>query len=540
MRSLLNYSACFLIFIFLAGCASSNTHPAVRDLQQQVADVQYYRNLQATQSKNISPVTRENSVFIGTGKRIPLSYAENLPAVFHKQLTMRTPEASLFTITSEITRITKTPVRILPLLSESADTSTELTEEVVNPEDLDDEVDDADDTDATSTSLTIPSSSMRLEFSGTLIELLDLICAHYQYYWEYDEGAIQFFKHRTRTFSINALPGTMTMATTLSSTNSESSESSSQSSYQKMESELYVDLWSDLSDSISSMLSSTGHVTVSGGSGTITVSDAPSYVKDVETYLEEINRKLSKQVAISVNVYSVITSRDSSFGFDLDTVFTELSDSYEIASSGLNDLASSSLNTLSATILDGISSTSSGLSQLSGSALFVSALQEVGDTSLLTNASGITLNNRPMPIYNMQSFSYLASKTTSSDEDGNETTELELGEISTGFAMTAIPAVLKNDRILLQLNVELSNIEELTTYTVDDAMIQAPTVNSRSFVQRVSLKPGSTLVLSGLQQFASDIVNENGILSVSREKDYNTTNIIITVTANLIDGAIIR
>ena len=67
--------------------------------------------------------------------------------------------------------------------------------------------------------------------------------------------------------------------------------------------------------------------------------------------------------------------------------------------------------------------------------------------------------------------------------------------------MTVVPNILKDNNVLLQYNVSLSNIEDIKTFEAsDDTKVQLPEVTSRSFSQKVRMQMGQTLVLGGFEQ----------------------------------------
>jgi type II secretory pathway component GspD/PulD (secretin) len=86
--------------------------------------------------------------------------------------------------------------------------------------------------------------------------------------------------------------------------------------------------------------------------------------------------------------------------------------------------------------------------------------------------------------------------------------------------------------------MDLSDLVKLTTFTSPDgkSAIQLPQKNLRNFLQRVSMRSGETLVLSGFQQTQSQddqngVVNPNfWALGGSRNTSGKSTTLVIMIT----------
>ena len=153
-----------------------------------------------------------------------------------------------------------------------------------------------------------------------------------------------------------------------------------------------------------------------------------------------------------------------------------------------------------------------GASQWAGSDAVISALQSVSRVSLMTSASVYTLNNQPVPVQVAKQTSYLASIMNTLTPNVGSTTALTPGVVTSGFNMNLLPHILEDNTVLLQYAVDISSLLALRSATSNGSTIQIPELETRNFLQRVSLRSGETLVLSGFEQ-TNDNMDRRGALA---------------------------
>src|SRR5205085_6535083 len=139
-------------------------------------------------------------------------------------------------------------------------------------------------------------------------------------------------------------------------------------------------------------------------------------------------------------------------------------------------------------------------SRWAGSQAMISALSTQGRVTELTSASVVTLNNQPVPVNVGRRVSYLAASATSQTANVGSTTSLTPGTVSTGFSMTLVPHIIDGQELLLQYAIDLSSLLRIKTISSGGSSIEAPDVSTSSFLQRVRLKSGETLVVAGFDQ----------------------------------------
>jgi type II secretory pathway component GspD/PulD (secretin) len=149
------------------------------------------------------------------------------------------------------------------------------------------------------------------------------------------------------------------------------------------------------------------------------------------------------------------------------------------------------------------------------------ALSTVGDTSKVTGTTVYTVNGEPTPVQVVKRQDYISNITFSAVSDQSSTTQVAItpATIVSGFFMVVTPSILSDNQILLNLTFSLSTADITTNtqtvcptgQTTNCPSIALPIVNSKNFMETVTLNAGQSVILSGFQ----DLDNEVGISSVA-------------------------
>jgi type IVB pilus formation R64 PilN family outer membrane protein len=376
------------------------------------------------------------------------------------------------------------------------------------------------------------SASVHIVYpSGTLRGLLDAVAARFNVYWKYEDGSIVFFYTATRVYQVVAIPGDSKIDTNVVSgasnsggisggssagsgsgavgggagggggggTNAGPAVSSDNIANITMNAQLSV--YNGLQSAIKSMLSPAGSVITSPATGSISVTDTPDVLEHVGEFMEQQNRVLSRQVLINVTVLAVTLSADDSYGINWNAVYQALGTQFGIRT------AFSSLiqnpNELSATVI-------SPSSRANTTNAIINALSTQGAVRRKTSASVTTLNDQPVPVQVAEQQGYLAQVSTTATLNVGTQTSLTAGTVTTGFNLTVLPHILDDGTVMMQFYSNLSTLVQLVPFTSGGQQIQLPTVDTRNFLQRIAVKSGQTLVISGYEGI-TDQSNRQGI-----------------------------
>ena len=376
---------------------------------------------------------------------------------------------------------------------------------------------------------------LSVSYDGTLRGLLDHVAALSGYGWDFDEknNSVTFAHILVRTFTILGAPGKVTYENKLTNKSKENSspgisnssvsqpvsrEDTSAQTSQTSGTSLTFDVWADTEKAVKALLTPKGVVVANQAAGTITVRDTPESVRRVGTYVDELNTRLSRQVALTVRVWSLKLTDDAEIGFNIQTLFqnTNVSD---VALSAGSISGVGSINTATATIVSG---------RLKDSSAVLKALRQWGKATQVTSAGGLVMSNQPVPVLAIERRAYLAGVGKSTN-DYSQTTEITPGEVTTGFAMTVIPHILDQRRVILQYNINISALDEMKTLTTSDVTVELPQTSTRALSQRSTMKMGQTLVLCGFEKESNGTSNAIGITNTSSSGNYGRTLLVITI-----------
>lgn len=345
---------------------------------------------------------------------------------------------------------------------------------------------------------------------GTLQGLLDTVAARYGVFWKYAEGGIQFYYTESQTFQISAIPGesalSASVATSSAGGDSEPSgnggssgsggASSNAHNSQNTAVKSQLSVFASIEKTVTSMLSPHGKVVGSPATGSLTVVDTPDVLARVAQFIDGENKALARQVMLNVTVLAVNLSEGESYGIDWNLVYNNLSNRYGIKNTFGGAAGSTAF---SAAVL------ATSDSKFAGSSVMVEALSSQGKVRRETSASVVTLNNQPVPVQVAKQTSYLKSSQTTLTANIGASTTLTPGVITSGFNMTILPHLLNNGTVMLQFGTDISTLRRIDEVRSQNSMIQTPELDTRNFLQRVAMRSGETLVVSGFEQVADDL-----------------------------------
>ncbi|MGY8527627.1 secretin N-terminal domain-containing protein [Paracidovorax citrulli] len=404
------------------------------------------------------------------------------------------------------------------------------------------------------------STTMEMNFTGTLAEFLNRTAMHFGINWEYKGGAIHFYRYVTKLFRVNANPGDTQFTSSLGksssgtgqgntgSTGSAATISGNAGSFASTGQTAMTakfDVWDSLSKQLDSVRTPSGKVTISQATGTVLMVDTRDAVESAERIIKHENRMLTQQVAVRVDIFSVTSSDNRELGVDWNVVFQKLSN-YSLSLSTPTSLVSAEAGSLGAAILSpGNGGTTS---KFSGSEALLRALQGVGRVTAVNTASTVTLNRNLGTLASTDQVTYLATTTPGYGAvpgGGSGLPGLTPGTVTTGIIANALPTVLEDGSVMLTLSLNNSLLKDIGVISVGSGatlqQIQTPEVNDFSTIPRVLLKPGATLVMSGLSRDSQQYTERTLAGKIGLGGSYNgrreKVTIVIMVSAQLLSGA---
>ena len=556
MKRLVSAVSVSAAILTLSGCANMVEIKKNVDVDHKVLEARTSAGLaqiteRTTPANGMAYSTASKSSYSGIIKQVQRDGGP-LPAIFQSDITLIFPDRpNISTVAERLTKTTGIPVRLRPDVFISATAflpkSVSLppagagpatpppgqAPAVLNP---------TATTPAGDFSVEIP-----LNYTGKLEGFLDSVSAKTGLNWQYKDNGITFSRMVTKTFVLKNVPGTSESKASVGKSGGTSvgtGSTFSADSNIKMGSSFSV--WDNVRESVSSMLTGVGKVAVTEATGTITVTDTRDVVDQVGVMIAQINKTLGKQVSFKVEVLSVSTSDTSNYGVDWSAVinkFIAANPSWKLGFASPASLVPNGAASLGYQILTPAGQPNNR-SAITGTQGMLTALNQFGQAHYVTTASAITLNRQPVPVAITEQVSYVQSVavTPSTTSGVAATVAVTPGVVTTGFILNLLPAVTEENNIELQMSVDISVLKSLATFGSGQSAVQQPQISGTQFLQRIGIRNGETLVLSGFERKAgqydrrgltkdSDLLM-GGSLTGSQTKE----SIIILLTPFVSDG----
>jgi type IVB pilus formation R64 PilN family outer membrane protein len=372
------------------------------------------------------------------------------------------------------------------------------------------------------------SQKMALSYSGPLSGLLDKLASHLSLWWKYKNKEIIFYDQDTRIFTLYSLPSTSSFSASVSGAASSSGTGTIDSSVE-------FDMWAEIEETMEGIVPDNATVVFSKSAGTITVTASPITLKRVANYIQQINERISRQVAIGVKVLRVSLDKEDTYGLDLNAIFDETAG---LTMPGMQG-AYTSTSTVGRFNFAVVDAEDSVLSKWNGTEAIVDALSTQGDVSILTSTVVTTLNNKVAPV-EVANIRHYVSNITTTVSDGTPTTSAETEELSTGFSMQVIPRILEHARVMLSISMSLNQFIKMEEVSVSGSTVQLPETSTRSFLQEVAIKSGQTLIISGFEETENRLdkagigTADNLLLGGKRDASKSREVLVLLVTPEVL------
>ncbi len=337
-------------------------------------------------------------------------------------------------------------------------------------------------------------------WKGSLDGFLDNVTTRLGLSWRYEEGRIVIFYLDTRNFPVLFMDSqagftSKTVSGTTSSTGSSGGGSSGgisgdNNTSQSTDMAIKSNLYGDVSATVKAMLTpGVGRMNLSAG--VLTVTDTSRVLSQIGRYIDDRNRELNRQVVLNVQIYSVESRRSDQLGIDWDAVLnlSSVKATFTNAFTSANDAIASG----GAMIVDG---------KGAGTKALVKALSEQGNVSVATQSSSLTTNLSAVPIQVALQQDYISDVTSEQTANVGSSVSSTRSTITTGFNMTVLPYLMPaSSNMQLQFSVNMSDDPTMRTVPQGEkSSVELMKTRLKTFTQRVNMKSGQTLILSGYEQ----------------------------------------
>lgn len=323
-----------------------------------------------------------------------------------------------------------------------------------------------------------------IQHKGSLAELLDRVTGRVGLYWEWDNNQVSIFRTKTEVLKadVNAIRETFSADFASSSgSNDINSSSSLRINYEE-------DQMSSFEGALEAFLTDEGEVKVMSALNMIVVKDIPSKVKEVIDFVEQVNTDATTQIAVQLDIITVTENETNDYGVDWDGIFNGSSKYGFEFSSHLSNATTSNFK------LGFIDPTGN----FSGSEALINALRENGLITRHFSDFGHTSNGRSLPLIDEKTEDYIASLSTTVNDDGTVSTDTTISTAVTGFDLNVVPKITSRNKISMDIKFTISELVELEEKNFGGDQVQLPKNTSKSSSYSPVLEPGRTYMIGGI------------------------------------------
>ena len=538
--------------ILLSACAYQPSKEAVDTTYQAAAKeaVQKHASIAAV-NRDRKLVKHVHGNWLGV-KVKPLAQEATLPPVFKEKVTLSFPgRVNLRTIAERLTKVTGLGVTLkpdvfLPLSTFVGGTASAAPAQAAT----------AQQSSFAASAITPSNTSDDMELNFVQVpsrDVLNQIGSRFGINWSYkDADGIVFSRLTTRSMRVKANPGDTTLTASLgkggSSASSGTGVSFSANGQVSMNSNFSI--WNGVQSVLDTIKSPAGKYSINQATGMVTMTDTKEVLDIAQNYLDSENETMTQQVAIRVEVLSVSASDNSELGVNWNAVFTKLNGTVPQWGARVitpSSVTSTMAGSLGMSILTPLDSANGTLANLSGSQAMIDALQGYARITNRQTFAAVTLNRQPAPLAKTSQLSYLARTTPGGNAGTGSSTlpGLEPGLLTTGFLSNIVPTILDNSKVLIQFSIDSSELKSMGVISTGQGptlqSIQTPQVDAVQTVQRVALKSGSTLVLTGFEREVMRYDQRGLTQYIGLGGSYNgqssKESVVIILTPVIVDGA---
>jgi MSHA biogenesis protein MshL len=291
-----------------------------------------------------------------------------------------------------------------------------------------------------------------------------------------------------------------------------------------------IDFWKEMQEELGFILTDLGKhsLSINRTAGVIQVTDRPSALHRIETYLRDVEKSVHRQVDLEAKIYDVTLSDQFQFGIDWVHVATAYGGLLGFGGSTLPVQAGGAQlqNSALGGINRNVGSTAFGdnLSTLVFSnfntAAAVNALQLQGNVEVISKPRVRTLNNQTALIKVGEDVPFFNTSTTflPGVSQGTSTTVAQtmVNTITVGTILSITPQISDSDWISLDISPTLTRLNAVVPFNAGgsdssgSSAATAPDLDTKQASTLVRVHDGTTVVLGGLIQ-TQTVKNENKI-----------------------------
>jgi len=366
-----------------------------------------------------------------------------------------------------------------------------------------------------------------------LKQILDLVVSDNNLFYDLTDNKLKVSYVATKTFNIDYIPSTRTGSATF-----KASSSGTTGDTNSVDSKYEFNFWDTLAGNLNNILNTVDRYraaepVINKNAGLVTITATKRQLQRVEKYINDLNKRLHKQIVIDVKIYSVNLSKAHQTGIDWSNFNFSLGTSTTPESTPIT----------ASNIVGSQSIFSNAVFNVSG---LLNFLATQGNVNSISNPKIVTLNAQKAIISVGDTINYrVMVKGSYLDANGiQQPPTYEAQSKFVGVLLDITPEISDNGTIILRINPTISTFRDETQLN-DPTRELAPDTTDNKLSTVVRIKDGQTLVLGGLIT-NKDSLNENGVpvlkeipvikyLFSSKYKISQKNELVFVVTPHIVD-----
>lgn len=299
------------------------------------------------------------------------------------------------------------------------------------------------------------------------------------------------------------------------------------------------DFWENIEQELLSLLKDTDDtntVIINPNAGLITINGTLNQLELAKNYIQDLQNRLKKQVAIDVSIIAVSLNKNHSQGINWQNF-------------NLNFNSQNSNNANSLISFQGSNEGNAFVRNLGFNANFnlssvLNFLSTNGKTRVLSSPKLVALNNQQAIISVGDTINYQVKESSKSTDSGTTVSEsFNNYSIFIGILLNILPEISDDDKIMLRISPSLSNFKYVQDNLRQTRSI-APDTISKKLSTVVSMQDNQTLILGGLISLEESLDANSlnflsklpllGALFSSKNEAKSSTEIVFIITPQII------
>jgi len=326
----------------------------------------------------------------------------------------------------------------------------------------------------------------------SLQNAMELLIGPLSYYWEWDNSLIRVSRLQTKSFVIDYLrlvrAGQGSNSSNLSVKSAPGEADPSASRIQQSDN---IAFWEELENQLSTLLSDQGRLVINRLSGTIQVTDTPSRIREISTYVVSLSSALHRQVEIDARILEITFRDDNAFGIDWNDI--SIKKITGALTTSITDAASSGLELKTNTV---------NLQYKNKNfAALITALEEQGKIRMVSQPRIRTLNNQPALIKVGTDLTFFTQTANRVPNLSGGPAELVITEeprtVTDGLVLSLTPQISKDRWVMLDVAPVITRVIDTITSSQGST---APILDIKQASTLIRARDGEMIILGGLIQ----------------------------------------